>query len=94
LVKSYEKGQQMTLKIEIPDTLDAALRARANAIGKSTDTYVRSLLERDLSIPSSSTTGPAFKTGRGSLSQYGPGPSADDIDANRAEMFQNFAKEF
>ena len=82
----------MTLTIQIPDTLEAALKARANAIGKSADSYVQNLLERDLSVTTSSN-GPAFKTGRGSLAKYGPGPSAEEIEANRAEMFQNFAKD-
>jgi hypothetical protein len=26
--------------------------------------------------------------------KYGPAPSAEDIDENRREMFQNFAKDF
>jgi hypothetical protein len=27
------------------------------------------------------------------LAQYGPAPSAEEIDENRREMFQNFAKD-
>jgi hypothetical protein len=38
--------------------------------------------------------GPALKTGRGILAKYGQAPSAEDIDANRAEMFQDFATDF
>lgn len=84
----------MTLTIQIPDALEAALQAKARAIGTSADGYVQNLLERDLSPVRAERQGPAFKTGRGILAQYGPAPSAEEIDANRAEMFQNFAKDF
>jgi hypothetical protein len=35
-----------------------------------------------------------FKTGRGMFAKYGPSPSTEDIDANRAEMFSRFAEDF
>ncbi len=82
----------MTLMIQIPEALEAALKARANANGRSADSYVQNLVERDLLV-TTGPNGPAFKTGRGSLAKYGPGPSAEKIDANSAEMFQNFAKD-
>jgi hypothetical protein len=28
------------------------------------------------------------------FAKYGPAPSAEEIDANRAEMFRNFALDF
>jgi hypothetical protein len=34
-----------------------------------------------------------FKTGRGMFAKYGPAPSTEDIDANRAEMFSRFAED-
>ena len=39
----------MTLTIELPDNLEAALKAQADAQGISEAGYVRTLLERDLS---------------------------------------------
>jgi hypothetical protein len=33
-----------------------------------------------------------FKTSYGALAKFGPAPSAEDIDANRAEIFGNFGE--
>lgn len=41
----------MTLTIELPDNLQAALKAQANAQGVSEEGYVRRVLERDLATP-------------------------------------------
>ena len=84
----------MTLTIQLPDKLEAALKAQANAHGVSAAGYVREILERDLVARlEQQQPGPPFKTGRGMLAKYGPAPSADEIDANRAEMFSRFAEE-
>ncbi len=40
----------MTLTIQLPDNLEAALRAHANAQGVSEEGYVRTLVERDLGV--------------------------------------------
>jgi hypothetical protein len=83
----------MTLTIELPDSLEPALKAQANAQGTSEAGYVRSLLERDLTART--TTAPIpLETGYGSLAQYGPAPTAEEIDANRAEMFRRFGENF
>ena len=47
----------MTLTIEIPDVLEAALKARASAQGVSEAGYIRTVLERDLAAPSSASLG-------------------------------------
>jgi hypothetical protein len=39
-------------------------------------------------------SGRPFETGRGIMAKYGPAPSAEEIDANRAEMFRGFAQDF
>jgi plasmid stability protein len=83
----------MTLTIELPDDLQAALRAQANAQGVSEAGYVRTVLERELAVPSEAGSHP-FKTGAGSLAKYGPGPSEEEIDENRADMFRRFAEDF
>lgn len=84
----------MTLTIQLSDKLDIALKEQANAHGVSPAGYVRDMLERELA-PSleNQTSGPPFKTGFGILAKYGPAPSAEEIDANRTEMFQNFAED-
>jgi plasmid stability protein len=84
----------MTLTIELPDKLEAALKVEANAHGVSPAGYVRDMLERQLaSSIENQTSGPPFKTGCGVLAKYGSAPSAEEIDANRAEMFRHFAED-
>jgi hypothetical protein len=84
----------MTLTIELPDNLEAALRAQANAEGVSEAGYIRRMLERDLTTSTAIEPLPPFETGYGSLAKYGPAPTAEEIDANRAEMFRHFGEDF
>jgi len=79
--------------IEVPQELEAALKSQANAHGVSPAGYVRVVLERELaqSVQAQSQVAP-FKTGRGILAKYGPAPSNEEIDANRADMFRNFGE--
>jgi len=83
------------MTIELPEDLGAALKAEANAHGVSADGYARELLQRDLgaSLETQSSAVP-FKTGRGMFAKYGEAPSAEEIDANRADMFRNFGERF
>jgi len=83
----------MTLTIELPDNLETALRAQANAQGVSAAGYVRDILERELAPVLFIQSGPPFRTGRGVLARYGAGPSPEEVDANRAEMFRHFAED-
>lgn len=83
----------MTLTIQLPEKLEAALKEQANAHGLSPATYVRDILERELAPSMEEPKGPPFKTGRGLFAKYGPAPSAEEIDANRAEMFRHFAED-
>jgi hypothetical protein len=39
-------------------------------------------------------SGAPFKTGRGMFAKYGQAPSAEEIDANRADMFRNFGEDY
>jgi plasmid stability protein len=78
--------------VDLPEQLEDALKVQANARGVSPAGYVRDLLQRELAAESRPAFKP-FKTGRGSLAKYGPAPSAEEIDANRAEMFRNFGKD-
>jgi plasmid stability protein len=85
----------MTVTIQLPDELEAALRARAKAEGVSPDRYISRVLENTLApeLEQPSAAKP-LKTGYGMWAKYGPAPSAEEIDENRREMFRNFAKDF
>ncbi len=83
----------MTLTIQLPGNLEAALRAHANAQGVSEEGYVRTLLERDLANSTAAVSAP-FETGYGSFAKYGSAPTAEEIDANRADMFRRFGEDF
>jgi len=84
----------VTLTIQLPEELEAVLKAEANAHGVSPANYARDILERELAASlEKQTSGPPLKTGWGLLAKFGPAPSAEEIDANRAEMFRHFAEE-
>ena len=82
----------MTLILDLPDELEAVLLAEAHAQGVSADRFARRVLEQVLTAPATHPDTP-FETGRGMLAQYGPAPSAAEIDANRADMFRGFAED-
>ena len=87
--------RKSAMMIELPEKLEAALKVQANAHGVSPAGYVCEVLERDLaSSLEGQSSGVPFKTGRGMFAKYGEAPSAEEIDANRADMFQNFGEEF
>lgn len=81
----------MTLTIDLSKEAEAALRTHAQAQGVDAAGYARQVLERALGIEES-YPGPPFETGRGLLAKYGPAPSAEEIDANRADMFRGFGE--
>jgi hypothetical protein len=56
--------------------------------------YVRTLLERNLSVSTATSSLPSFETGFGSLAKYGPAPTAEEIEANRADIFRQFGENF
>ncbi|MGD0297707.1 MAG: hypothetical protein ABSE86_11370 [Bryobacteraceae bacterium] len=82
------------MTIQLPEDLGAALKAQANAHGISADGYAREILERELAASlEAESSGVPFKTGRGMFAKYGQAPSAEEIDANRADMFRNFGED-
>jgi plasmid stability protein len=86
--------RESAMMIELPEELGAALKAKANAHGVSADGYAREVLERDLAASlDAQSSGVPFKTGRGMFAKYGQAPSAEEIDANRADMFRNFGED-
>ncbi len=81
--------------IELSEKLEAALKAQANAHGLEPAEYVREVLERELAfLGETQASDVPFKTGRGMFAKYGQAPSAEEIDANRADMFRNFGETF
>jgi len=82
----------MNLTIELPDDLEAALKAKAKAQGVSLAGFTRHVLEE--SVKPAEGQGPKpKKSGYGLLAKYGPGPSEEEIDENRREMFRGFARD-
>ena len=75
--------------IEIPDNQAAALKAKAAAQGLSLQAWLGKLAE----VESQASLKPK-KSGYGLLAKYGPGPSEEEIDENRREMFRGFAEDF
>jgi plasmid stability protein len=82
----------MNLTIELPDDLEAALKAKALAQGVSLAGFTRHLLEEAVKSPAQQKLKPK-KSGYGLLAQYGPGPSGEEIDESRRDMFHGFAQD-
>jgi hypothetical protein len=80
----------MTLIIDLSKDLEAALVAHAHAEGVDAAGYARRVLARALGMEEE--PGPSLQTGRGLLAKYGPAPSAEEIDANRTDMFRGFGE--
>lgn len=74
--------------IEIPDEQAAALKAKAAAQGLTLKAWLGKLAEEE-----AGATAKPKKSAYGLLAQYGPGPSAEEIDENRREMFRGFAED-
>lgn len=84
----------MTITLPLQPQEEARLIAAAQARGLSTDTLVRKALAGILTeAPGEVSTGKEpTRSLRGLLAKYGPAPSAEEIDQNRAEMFTNFPR--
>jgi hypothetical protein len=82
------------MTIQLPEELAAALKAQANAHGLSPDGYARQVLERELAASlDAGSPGAPLKTVCGMFAKYGQAPSAEEIDANRADMFRSFGED-
>lgn len=83
----------MTLTLPLEPQEEAKLVAAARAKGVSLDALVREALGRIFSEVAAEAPGKApTRSLRGLLAKYGPAPSAEEIDQNRAEMFANFPR--
>jgi hypothetical protein len=84
----------MTITLPLQPQVEAKLIAIAQAKGLSTDALVREALEKILAdAPDVNPKKEPTRSSRGILAKYGPAPSAEEIDQNRAEMFANFARD-
>lgn len=72
--------------IEIPDIQAMALKTKAAAQGLTLEGWLEKLAE-DTPLPRK-----PLKTGRGMFAKYGSAPSAEEIDANRKDMFRGFGE--
>ena len=84
----------MTITLPLHPKEEAKLLAAAHARGVSASEFVRKALAGILEGTPSDTAGAIEPTRslRGLLANYGPAPSAEEIDQNRAEMFANFPR--
>jgi hypothetical protein len=84
----------MTITLPLQPQEEARLTAAARARGVSTDALVREAVDRILEEAPATTSSEKEPTRslRGLLAQYGPAPSSEEIDQNRAEMFANFPR--
>lgn len=76
--------------IEIPDDQAEALQAKAAAQGLTLQAWFKKLAEEETASP----PGKPLKSAYGLLAEYGPAPSAEEIDENRRDMFRGFGENF
>jgi hypothetical protein len=82
----------MTITLPLQPQEEARLVAAAQARGLSPSALVREALDGILQSEPPATR--PKKSAYGLLAKYGPGPSEEEIDQNRLEMFRGFAKDF
>ena len=83
----------MTITLPLKPQEQAKLNALARAKGLSTDELVREAIDRILAeAPEATSPKQPTHSLRGLLAKYGPAPSAEEIEQNRAEMFKDFPR--
>ncbi len=83
----------MTLILPLEPQVEARLIAVAQGRGLSADQLVREAIDKILTeAPEAAASKEQTRSLRGLLAKYGPAPSAEEIDQNRAEMFANFPR--
>ena len=79
-----------TVRIDLSDEQAAALKAKAAARGLSLEGWFQMIASQEAPSPG---VRQAKKSAYGLLAQYGPGPSEEDIDDTRRDMFRGFAED-
>jgi hypothetical protein len=80
-----------TVRIDLPDEQAAVLTAKATAQGLTLEAWFQKLAATE-ALSSGQRLKPK-KSAYGLLAKYGPGPSEEEIDENRREMFRGFAED-
>ena len=91
----------MNMTIDLSEQNAAALEAQARAAHMPPASYLSKIVARALHSQHPGDTPEQFseqplkpkKSAYGLLAKYGPGPTEEEIDENRREMFHNFAQE-
>ena len=85
----------MTITLPLQPQEEAKLMAAARAKGVTTNDLIREAIDRIIAEVASDAGGTKEPTRpmRGLLAKYGPAPSAEEIDASRAEMLANFPRD-
>jgi predicted lipoprotein len=83
----------MTITLPLEPHKEAKLVALAEARGLSANELVQKAIDKILAeSPEVTVLKEPTRSLRGLLAKYGPAPSAEEIDQNRAEMFANFLR--
>lgn len=78
----------MTIILPLDPDQETKLIALAQAKGLSINELISNAIEKLLAeAPETASPKQPTRSLRGLLAKYGPAPSAEDIDQNRAEMF-------
>lgn len=83
----------MTITLPLSPQKEAKLNEVAKAKGLTPDELVTQAIDQIIpEAPDSESGKEPTRSLRGLLAKYGPAPSAEEIDRNRVEMFQNFPR--
>jgi hypothetical protein len=83
----------MTITLPLEPQKEAKLIALAQEKGLSADELVREAIDKILAeAPEPASRKEPTRSLRGLLAKYGPGPTEEEIDQNRAEMLANFPR--
>jgi hypothetical protein len=90
----------MHVTIDLSDLNAAALEAQARAAHMPPESYLREIVERALHGQHSHAAHGQLegqplkpkKSAYGLLAKYGPGPTEEEIDENRRDMFSGFGE--
>ena len=79
----------MTLTVELAEEQIASLKAKAATEGLSLEDWLAKIADQH-----AEPRPKPLKSAYGILAKNGPGPSAEEIDENRRDMFKGFGENF